>query len=97
MKKKKINQNFRYEIRNLRTTQEREKIELGNGEETKNDNERERERAYRFMEVEAGGEERKNVKKKTGYLGLFTGSKKRGMFAFKKKKKKIKFGYFKKF
>ena len=39
--KKKINHNFHYEIRNPRTTQEREKIELGNGEETKNDNERE--------------------------------------------------------
>ena len=40
--------------------------------------ERERERAYQFGEVEARGEERKNVKKKTGYLGLFTGSKKKG-------------------
>ena len=50
-KKKKINHNFHYEIRNPRTTQEREKIELGNGEEKKNDNERER--AYRFVEVKA--------------------------------------------
>ena len=58
-KKKKINHNFHYEIRNPRTTQEREKIELGNGEETKNDNER----AYRFVEVEAWREER-NLNKK---------------------------------
>ena len=43
------------------------------------------ERAYRFVEVKAWGEERKNVKKKTMYLGLFTGSKKKGSVYIKKK------------
>ena len=50
---------------------------------------RERERAYRFVEVKAWGEERKNMKKKkkTGYLGLFTGSQKKGfIYIFFKKK-----------
>ena len=42
-KKKTINQNFHYEIRNTRITQERGKIKLGNGEETKSDDEIQRE------------------------------------------------------
>ena len=79
-KKKKINHNFHYEIRNPRTTQEREKIELGNGEETKNDNERERERAYRFVEVEAWGEERKNMKKKNWVFGFVYRFPKKGVY-----------------
>ena len=80
--KKKKNQS-QFSLWNSRTTQEREKIELRNGEETKNDNERER--AYRFVEVEAWGEERKNVKKKKrncifGFVYRF--QKKGGLFTF---------------
>ena len=58
-KKKKIKHNFHYEVRNPRTIQERGKLELGNGEETKSDDESQREnsdkreRAYRFVEAKA--------------------------------------------
>ena len=65
----------------------KERIELGNGEETKNDNERERERAYRFVEVEAWGEERKNMKKKNWVFGFVYRFPKKGVYLhfFKKK------------
>ena len=39
LEKKKIKHNFHYEVRNPRTIQERGKLELGNGEETKSDDE----------------------------------------------------------
>ena len=73
-KKKKINHNFHYEIRNPRTTQERGKIELGNGEETKSDDEIQRETSdkrereltdlWRLRLEVRSGEERESVKKK---------------------------------
>ena len=65
---------------------------LWNGEETKSDDERESLLIcglFTGWGVRRGEKECEKKKKKTGYLGLFTGSKKKGVCLHLKKKKNL--------